>query len=82
MEMSSATRTALPTLEPLLINVNTASAQDLQKLPNIGPVIAQAIINYRASHGPFTDLQQLQNVAGIGPRTYEGLQGFITLGQP
>lgn len=82
MQMSSATRTALPTPEPIFVNINTANLQELETLPNIGPVTAQAIITYRQTHGPFTDLAQLQNVAGIGPRTYEGLQGLITLGEP
>jgi competence protein ComEA len=53
---------------------------ELQKLPNIGPVLAQGIVNYRDSHGPFTRLEQIQNVSGIGPQTFEAMLPYITLG--
>lgn len=76
-----ATRTAEPTSGPLIVNINTATMTELQQLPNIGPVIAQAIINYRDSHGPFTILEQLQNVSGIGAKTFEGIRPYITLGE-
>ncbi len=77
--VTSATRTPLPTDAPLRVNINTASLQDLERLPNIGPSTAQAIVAYRERHGAFTALDELLNVPGIGPKTFEGLQGFITL---
>lgn len=78
--VTSATRTAEPSMAPLSLDINTASAQDFQKLPNIGPVIAQAIVSYRDSHGAFTALEELQNVTGIGPKTYAAILPFISLG--
>lgn len=71
----------LPTLV-FPININTATLEQLQQLPNIGPTLAQAIINYRDSHGPFTSIDQIQNVAGIGPKTFDGIQSLITVGEP
>lgn len=66
----------------LLVNINTATLEELQQLPNIGPALAQAIIDYREAHGPFTSLEQLDDVPGIGPETYEALRPLITLGLP
>ncbi|MBX3005133.1 MAG: ComEA family DNA-binding protein [Anaerolineales bacterium] len=77
--VTAVTRTPWPTEAPLWININEATLQDLQKLPNIGPATAQAIVAYRERYGLFTALEDLQNVAGIGPKTYAGLLGFITL---
>lgn len=79
--VAAATPTATSTPGPLMVNINTATLEELQQLPNIGPVIAQDIINYRDAHGPFTVLQQLQNVSGIGGKTFEGIQPYITLGE-
>lgn len=75
----SATRTPLPTAGPLIVNINTATLQELELLPNIGPSTAQAILAYRQRHGAFTSLDELLNVPGIGPKTFEGLQGFVIL---
>ena len=49
-----------------LININTATAAQLDTLPGIGPVLAQRIIDYRQANGPFTSLSQLMLVEGIG----------------
>ena len=49
------------------IDINAASASGLQKLPGIGPVIAERIIEYRSINGPFESLDSLINVRGIGP---------------
>lgn len=77
--VTSATRTPVPTLEPKIININTANAQQLEALPNIGPTTAQAIVSYRERIGQFEALDQLLNVSGIGPKTFEGLHGLIVL---
>ncbi len=76
--LPTATSTVLPT-QVYPLNLNTATIEQLQQLPNIGPVLAQAIINYRDSHGPFTSIEQLRNVSGIGPKTFEGIETLITI---
>ncbi|MEN8242486.1 MAG: ComEA family DNA-binding protein, partial [Chloroflexota bacterium] len=64
---------------PSLININTASAAQLKELPGIGAAKAQAIIDYRENYGPFTAIEQLQNVSGIGPAVFDGLKDQITV---
>ncbi len=64
---------------PLLVNVNTADADELETLPGIGPVTAGKIIAYREEHGPFRTVDALLLVPGIGPATLENIRGFITV---
>jgi competence protein ComEA len=61
-----------------LININTASLSMLDTLPGIGPTTAQKIIDYRTLHGPFTNIEAIMNVSGIGPATFDRIQGLIT----
>jgi competence protein ComEA len=63
-----------------LVNVNTATAAELETLPRIGPAMAQRIIEYREANGPFGSIEDIQNVPGIGPATFEGLKDLITVG--
>lgn len=60
-----------------LIDINSAGAEELDLLPGIGPVKAAAIIDYRAEHGPFSDVQELLEVPGIGEATLEGLRDYV-----
>lgn len=62
------------------ININTADATLLETLPGIGPVKAQAIIEYRQTNGPFAAIADIQNVSGIGPVTFANIQSLITVG--
>ncbi len=63
-----------------MINVNTATAVELETLPRIGPVTAQRIVAYREANGLFEAVEDIQNVPGIGPATFEGLKDLITVG--
>ncbi len=61
------------------ININTASAIDLELLPGIGPSKAQAIVDYRETYGKFKAISEIDNVSGIGPATFERLKALITV---
>jgi competence protein ComEA len=63
-----------------LVNINTASAAELDTLPGIGPTTAQKIIEYRQQNGPFINTEDIVNVSGIGPGTYERIKNLITVG--
>lgn len=62
------------------ININTATAQQLQTLPGIGEVLAQRIIDYRETHGDFKSIGALTNVSGIGEKRLEALWDLVTIG--
>ena len=62
-----------------LININTAGETELEDLPGVGPVTAAAIIDYRTQNGPFTTVDDLIDVTGIGPSTLEQIRPFATV---
>lgn len=62
-----------------LTNINTASQCELESLPGIGPTIAQKIIEYRTQNGPFQSIEDIINVSGIGPGTFERIKNLITV---
>jgi len=61
------------------ININTATVTELELLPQIGPALAGRIIDYRAAHGPFKSITELDKVSGIGPKTMATLAPLITV---
>jgi competence protein ComEA len=77
-EASTLTPTAASSVS--LININTATLQQLDTLPSIGPVTAQSIVTYRQQHGPFQHIEDIMNVSGIGPVTFDKIQKLITVG--
>lgn len=63
-----------------LININTASQTELETLPGIGPTTALKIIEYRDANGPFLNIEDIINVSGIGPVTFDRIKDMITIG--
>jgi len=63
-----------------IVDINSASQEELESLPGIGPVTAQKIITYRQTQGAFASIEDIQNVSGIGPITFDGLKDLITVG--
>jgi len=61
------------------VNVNSATATELQKLPGIGPAIARAILEYRQSNGRFSSVEELLKVKGIGAKKLEAIRGAVSL---
>lgn len=61
------------------VMVNTASLEELQRLPGVGPAIARAILEYRTQKGRFSTLQDLLKVKGIGPKKLESLRDHVDL---
>ena len=63
------------------ININTADAVMLESLPGIGPVLAERIVEYRQTYGPFRTIDQIKDVSGIGDATFAELEPWITVGE-
>ncbi|GAV25459.1 hypothetical protein ciss_13920 [Carboxydothermus islandicus] len=61
------------------LNINTASAEELDKLPGVGPATAAKIIEYREQNGPFVTIEDLKKVKGIGDKKFETLKDYITV---
>jgi len=62
-----------------LVNLNTATRDELIALPGIGPAKAQAILDYRTQHGGFKSVDELKDVKGIGARRFEKLKPELTV---
>lgn len=64
------------------INLNTATAAELETLPGIGPAMAARILEYREKNGPFQKIEELMNIQGIGERVFLRLRPQLTVGTP
>lgn len=78
-EVASGQRPPALSTAPARINVNTAGPGLLQTLPGIGPVKADAIVQYRRDHGPFSTVEELTRVPGIGPATLEKIRDRVSV---
>ncbi|MDY7543670.1 MULTISPECIES: helix-hairpin-helix domain-containing protein [unclassified Cryobacterium] len=66
-------------LPAVKVNLNRATAAELDALPRIGPAMAQRIVDYRSANGPFASVEDLRNVTGIGDKTFEALKDLVTV---
>lgn len=64
------------------IDINQATAKDFQKLPGIGPALAQRIIDHRTANGNFQTLEELTKVSGIGEKTLARIHAQLTISTP
>ena len=62
-----------------LVDLNTATAEQLDKLPGVGPVLAEHILDWRSAHGRFDSADQLREVSGIGPSKFADLRPLVTV---
>ena len=60
-----------------VVDLNAATAADLDRLPGIGPVLAQRIVDHRTANGPFRSVDQLREVSGIGEAKYASLRDLV-----
>lgn len=65
-----------------LIDINSATVDELQEIKGIGPVLADRIVKYRKKHGPFKSKADIQKIEGVGPKTYEDIKPYIIARQP
>ena len=62
-----------------LVNLNTATQAELEKLPGVGPAMAKTIIEYRQKNGGFKKVEELMNVKGIGEKSFLKLKTLVTV---
>lgn len=66
---------------PQLVNINRAEAWLLEALPGVGPVKAQAVMDYREQNGPFRSIHEILEVDGFGEASFEQIENLITVGE-
>jgi competence protein ComEA len=66
--------------EVMKVNINTASVEELVKLPGVGDTLAKTIIQHREKNGGFKTTEELKNVKGIGEKKFEKIKDLVTVG--
>lgn len=74
---SGVTQTSGADATAALVNINTASVEELQALPGVGPATAAAIVEERERNGPFASPEDIMRVSGIGEKKYQKMQAMI-----
>jgi competence ComEA-like helix-hairpin-helix protein len=69
-----------PPLKP--VNINTATSEELQQVPGIGPATAEKILQMRKSYGAFKSVDDLLAIRGLGPKRLEKMRKYLTVGKP
>jgi len=64
------------------VNLNTATSEDLQQVPGIGPATADKILQMRKSYGAFKSVDDLLAIRGLGPKRLEKMRKYLTVGKP
>ncbi len=67
---------------PSLVDLNAADERELTRLSGIGDVLAARIVSYREAHGPFSTVEDLADVSGIGPVLIEAIRDVVTMEPP
>ena len=81
-QSKAAARTAAKPASTAIVNLNTASASDLEGLPGIGAKTAARIVEYRQKNGPFKKIEELMNVKGIGEKAFLKLKSQVAVSPP
>jgi competence protein ComEA len=79
---TAAAGDARPPAPRTAVDLNRAGTAELDRLPGIGPVLAERIVSHRRLHGPFRRVSELRAVRGVGPRLLERLAPLVTVGPP
>lgn len=79
---SSAPAPASPPAQPVQVDIDHASAAELERLPWVGPALAARIVADREAHGPFGSIEALVRVRGVGPKLAERLRPLVTFSGP
>ena len=69
-----------PPVKP--VNINTATSEELQQVPGIGPATAQKILQMRKSYGPFKSVDDLLAIRGLGEKRLDKMRKYLTVGKP
>ena len=64
------------------VNINTATSEELQQVPGIGPATAEKILQMRKSYGAFKSVDDLLAIRGLGPKRLEKMRKYLTVGKP
>jgi competence ComEA-like helix-hairpin-helix protein len=78
--VASTATTKKPPLRP--VNINTATSEELQQVPGIGPVTAEKILQMRKSYGAFKSVDDLLAIKGIGKKRLDKMRKYLTVGKP